>query len=100
MIPTLKFTLNSIFVLIIITHTQVFETIKKHGGQGYLAAPYSILWPHSLWVKAGSNGHLTQHDMEAADKPLHDALLPSHVMFQTQNTDEYSILPSDRLLRC
>ena len=25
--------------LIIITHAQVFETIKKHGGQGYLAAP-------------------------------------------------------------
>ena len=36
---TLKMTLNPIFVLIIITHTQVFETIKKHGGQGYLAAP-------------------------------------------------------------
>ena len=29
-----------ILVLIIITHAQVFETIKKHGGQGYLAAPY------------------------------------------------------------
>ena len=40
MIPTLKLTLNPIFVLIIITHAQVFETIKKHGGQGYLAAPY------------------------------------------------------------
>ena len=40
MIPTLKMTLNPIFVLIIITHAQVFETIKKHGGQGYLAAPY------------------------------------------------------------
>ena len=42
MIPTLKMTLNPIFVLIIITHAQVFETIKKHGGQGYLAAPYCI----------------------------------------------------------
>ena len=40
MIPTLKMTLNPIFVLIIITHAQVFKTIKKHGGQGYLAAPY------------------------------------------------------------
>ena len=42
MIPTLKMTLNPIFVLIIITHAQVFETIKKHGGQGYLAAPYCL----------------------------------------------------------
>ena len=33
--------LNIIFVLIIITHAQVFECIKKQGGQGYLAAPYS-----------------------------------------------------------
>ena len=41
MIPTLNLTLKPIFVLIIITHAQVFETIKKHGGQGYLAAPYS-----------------------------------------------------------
>ena len=45
MIPTLKMTLNPIFVLIIITHAQVFETIKKHGGQGYLAAPYWIWGP-------------------------------------------------------
>ena len=42
MIPTLKLTLNPIFVLIIITHAQVFETIKKYGGQGYLAAPYYL----------------------------------------------------------
>ena len=28
-------------MLKIITHAQVFETIKKYGGQGYLAAPYS-----------------------------------------------------------
>ena len=40
MIPTLKMALNPIFVLIIITHAQVFECIKKHGGLGYLAAPY------------------------------------------------------------
>ena len=45
MIPTLKLTLNPIFVLIIITHAQVFEPIKKHGGQGYLAAPYSAVAP-------------------------------------------------------
>ena len=44
MIPTLKMTLNPIFVLIIITHAQVFECIKKHGGQGYLAAPYRPVW--------------------------------------------------------
>ena len=35
MIPTLKMTLNPIIVLISITHVQVFETIKKYGGQGY-----------------------------------------------------------------
>ena len=31
--------LNIIFVLIIVTDAQVFKTIKKYGGQGYLAAP-------------------------------------------------------------
>ena len=36
---TLKMTLNPILVLIIITHARGFETIKKYGGQGYLAAP-------------------------------------------------------------
>ena len=47
-----------------------------------------MLWPHSLRVKAGSNGHLTQHDMEAADKHWHDALPPSHAMLQAEtNTD-------------
>ena len=35
MIPTLKMTLNPIFVLIIITHAQGFETVKIYGGQGY-----------------------------------------------------------------
>ena len=34
MIPTLKMTLNPIFVLIIITHAQVFETIKNMGAKG------------------------------------------------------------------
>ena len=34
-IPTLKMTLNPIFVLIIITHAQGFETVKIYGGQGY-----------------------------------------------------------------
>ena len=34
--------LNIIFVLIIVTDAQVFETIKKYGGQGYLAAPYCL----------------------------------------------------------
>ena len=33
-------TLNIIFVLIILTHAQGFESIKKYGGQGPLAAPY------------------------------------------------------------
>ena len=33
-------TLNIIFVLIIVTHAQGFESIKKYGGQGPLAAPY------------------------------------------------------------
>ena len=51
MIPTLKMTLNPIFVLIIITHAQVFECIKKHGGQGYLAAPYCALLSHSAKYK-------------------------------------------------
>ena len=32
--------LNIIFVLIIVTDAQVFESVKKYGGQGYLAAPY------------------------------------------------------------
>ena len=35
--------LNIIFVLIIVTDAQVFETVKKYGGQGYLAAPYCVL---------------------------------------------------------
>ena len=34
MIPTLKLTLNPIFVLIIITHAQVFECIKNMGVKG------------------------------------------------------------------
>ena len=37
-----KMTLNIIFVLIIVTHAQGFESIKKYGGQGPLAAPYCI----------------------------------------------------------
>ncbi len=36
-------TLNIIFVLIILTHAQGFESIKKYGGQGPLAAPYCTL---------------------------------------------------------
>ena len=36
-------TLNIIFVLIILTHAQGFESIKKYGGQGPLAAPYQSL---------------------------------------------------------
>ena len=39
MIPTLKMTLNPIFVLIIITHARGFESIKIFGGEGDLAAP-------------------------------------------------------------
>ena len=31
---------NNIFVLVIVTHAQGFEYIKKYGGQGPLAAPY------------------------------------------------------------
>ena len=34
--------LNIIFVLIIVTDAQVFESVKKYGGQGYLAAPYCL----------------------------------------------------------
>ena len=34
-----KMTLNIIFVLIIITHAQGFESIKKYGGREPLAAP-------------------------------------------------------------
>ena len=33
-------TLNTIFVLIILTHAQGFESIKKYGGRVPLAAPY------------------------------------------------------------
>ena len=43
MMQTIKMTLNSIIVLIIITHARGFEPIKKYGGQGYLAAPYYIV---------------------------------------------------------
>ena len=39
-IGTIRMTLNIIFVLIILTHAQGFESIKKYGGQGPLAAPY------------------------------------------------------------
>ena len=41
--------LNIIFVLIIVTDAQVFESVKKYGGQGYLAAPYYPTDPNS-WV--------------------------------------------------
>ena len=40
-IGTIRMTLNIIFVLIILTHAQGFESIKKYGGQGPLAVPYS-----------------------------------------------------------
>ena len=45
--------LNIIFVLIIVTDAQVFESVKKYGGQGYLAAPYLLIvskfqYRHSL----------------------------------------------------
>ena len=39
-IGTIRMTLNIIFVLIIITHAQGFESIKIFGGEGDLAAPY------------------------------------------------------------
>ena len=42
-IGTKRMTLNIIFVLIILTYAQGFESIKKYGGQGPLAAPYRIL---------------------------------------------------------
>ena len=38
---TIRMTLNNIFVLLIITHTLGFESIKIFGGEGDLAAPYS-----------------------------------------------------------
>ena len=38
-IGTIRMTLNIIFVLIIITHAQGFESIKIFGGEGDLAAP-------------------------------------------------------------
>ena len=44
--------LNIIFVLIILTDAQVFESVKKYGGQGYLAAPYFT------WVYLGINNGL------------------------------------------
>ena len=40
MMQTIKMTLNSIIVLIIITHARGFEPMKKYGGEGDLAAPY------------------------------------------------------------
>ena len=42
-IGTIRMTLNIIFVLIIITHAQGFESIKIFGCEGDLAAPYSTL---------------------------------------------------------
>ena len=39
-IGTIRMTLNIIFVHIIITHAQGFESIKIFGGEGDLAAPY------------------------------------------------------------
>ena len=41
-IGTIRMTLNIIFVLIIITHAQGFESIKIFGGEGDLAAPYCL----------------------------------------------------------
>ena len=38
-IGTIRMTLNIIFVHIIITHAQGFESIKIFGGEGDLAAP-------------------------------------------------------------
>ena len=38
-IGTIRMTLNIIFVLIIVTHAQGFQSIKKDGGRGPLAAP-------------------------------------------------------------
>ena len=42
-IGTIRMTLNIIFVLIIITHAQGFESIKIFGGEGDLAALYQRL---------------------------------------------------------
>ena len=56
-----KMTLNIIFVLIIVTHAQGFESIKKYGGQGPLAAPY---WAFSPVPPAECLESLQQHRID------------------------------------
>ena len=50
-IGTIRMTLNIIFVLIIITHAQGFESIKIFGGEGDLAAPYSAISHFAVKLK-------------------------------------------------
>ena len=77
-IGTIRMTLNIIFVLIIITHTRGFESIKIFGGEGDLAAPYSISTPGKVRQASLPAGVSRGGDWRGRPVRLPAALAASH----------------------
>ena len=82
--------LNIIFVLKIVTDAQVFETIRKYWGQGYLAAPYYLRY---TLIGVVSFNRLT--DLGNGKKRCDPELLPQVHLFMKNKSKDQDIIKNN-----